>query len=188
MRRFTYLEWRVVWKYCNNQQVPQPPQNGPHWEVSGRQQQIAGESAQQQQQQQQYFTFHPKALDKVGGDYRYSVPNAILLQELPRLEERPDVLAMEQNYVLRHQQRQRLRSATPDRRSFPLALANRQRPIATVMAGSSAIARNSAAPNGSMPLPPQLARLRNDSAFLTTGSTRRWNPLNSSLPHIQSLQ
>lgn len=99
----------------------------------------------------------------------YHTNNAILLQELPRVEERPDVLAMEQNYLLRHQQRQRLRSATPDRRSFPVATTKQQRPIATIMAGSSALAAN--APNGLMP--PQLARLRNDSAFLTTGSTRR---------------
>lgn len=66
-----------------------------------------------QQQQQQYFTFHPKALHK----------------EYPRMDERPDLLAMEQNYLLRHQQRQRIRSATPERRSIPQHSAKQQQQV-----------------------------------------------------------
>ncbi|KAL3090299.1 hypothetical protein niasHS_006751 [Heterodera schachtii] len=99
---------------------------------------------ERQKQQQQYFTFHPKALHK----------------EFPRVEERPSVLEMEQSFLLRHQQRQRLRSGTPERRSFPLF--QKQRTPAAVLPGAQT------APVQKRALPAQLFRLWDE--FQTSGT------------------
>lgn len=70
------------------------------------------------------------------------------------------MLEMEQSYLLRHQQRQRLRSGTPERRSLPPSLLGQQASSARTPA--TVLPSTSATPPTKRVLAGQLARLRDE--------------------------